>query len=96
MKEKKEPKTFKFNFYWIYAIIFIFFIGLQFIGTEATQPTNWQEFNQKMLQNGKVDKVIIINKEKAYVYIKEEFLTEEQFIKVGKKTFGDAHNEDVF
>ena len=85
-------KGFKFKIYWLYAIIFIFFIGLQFIGTEATQPTNWQEFNQLMLQNGKVDKVVIVNKDKAYVYIKKEFLTEEQFKKVGKKTFGDTPN----
>ena len=85
-------KGFKFKIYWLYAIIFLFFIGLQFIGTEVTQPTNWQEFNQLMLQNGKVDKVVIVNKDKAYVYIKKEFLTEEQFKKVGKKTFGDTPN----
>jgi len=85
-------KGFKFKIYWLYAIIFLFFIALQFIGTEVTQPTNWQEFNQLMLQNGKVDKVVIVNKDKAYVYIKKEFLTEEQFKKVGKKTFGDTPN----
>ena len=85
-------KGFKFKIYWLYAIIFVFFIGLQFIGTEVTQPTNWQEFNQLMLQNGKVEKVVIVNKDKAYVYIKKEFLTEEQFKKVGKKTFGDTPN----
>ena len=85
-------KGFKFKIYWLYAIIFLFFIGLQFIGNEATQPTNWQEFNQLMLQNGKVDKVVIVNKDKAYVYIKKEYLSEEQFKKVGKKSFGDAPN----
>ena len=40
----------------------------------------------------KVDKVVIVNKDKAYVYIKKEFLSEEQFKKVGKKRFGDAPN----
>ena len=98
MDNKKKPglpkgfKDFKFKIYWIYAIIFVFFIGLQFIGTEVTQPTNWQEFNQTMLQNGKVEKVVIVNKEKAYIHIKKEFLSEEQFKKVSKKTFGDAPN----
>ena len=29
-------KGFKFKIYWLYAIIFVFFIGLQFIGTEVT------------------------------------------------------------
>ena len=98
MTNKKKPllpkgfNSFKFNIYWVYAIIFIFFIGLQFIGTETTQTTNWQEFNRSMLQTRKVEKVVIINKEKAYVYIKKEFLSEEQFKKVRNKTFGEATN----
>ena len=59
MKKKqnlpKGFKNFKFKIYWVYALIFLFFIGLQFIGTDVTKPTDWQEFNQKMLQNQKID-----------------------------------------
>jgi len=85
-------KGFKFKIYWIYALIFVFFIGLNFMGTEVSKPTNWQEFNQKMLQTQKVEKVVIVNKEKAYIHIKKEFLYEEQFKEVSKRTFGDALN----
>ena len=88
----KGFKHFKFKIYWIYALIFLFFIGLQFIGTDVTKPTDWQEFNQKMLQNQKVDKIVIVNKEKAYIYIKKEFLSEEEFKEVSKKAFGDTPN----
>jgi cell division protease FtsH len=88
----KDFKGFKFKIYWIYAIIFIFFIGLQLIGTEVTKKSDWQEFNLTMLQNGKVDKVVIVNKEKAYIYIKKEFLSEERFKDVSKKTFGGTPN----
>ena len=88
----KGFKNFKFKIYWIYALIFLFFIGLQFIGTDVTKPTDWQEFNQKMLQNQKVDKIVIVNKEKAYIYIKKEFLSEEEFKEVSKKIFGDTPN----
>ena len=88
----KGFKDFKFKIYWVYALIFLFFIGLQFIGTDVTKPTDWQRFNQKMLQNQKVDKVVIVNKEKAYIYIKKEFLSEEGFKEVSKKTFGDTPN----
>ena len=88
----KGFKNFKFKIYWVYALIFIFFIGLQLVGTEVTQPTNWQEFNQTMLQNGKVEKIVIVNKDKAYIHIKKEFLSEEQFKEVSKKAFGDAPN----
>ena len=98
MSDKKKTnlpgglKGFKFKIYWIYALIFVFFIGLNFMGTEVTKPTNWQEFNQKMLQTQKVEKVVIVNKEKAYIHIKKEFLYEEQFKEVSKRTFGDALN----
>ena len=61
-KKAKFPgdlKGFKFKAYWIYIIIFIFFIGLNLIGTDVTRTTNWQEFNQNMLQQQKVEKVIV-------------------------------------
>ncbi|MBT6650014.1 MAG: ATP-dependent zinc metalloprotease FtsH [Flavobacteriales bacterium] len=98
MSDKKKTnlpgglKGFKFKIYWIYALIFVFFIGLNFMGTEVTKPTNWQAFNQNMLQTQKVEKVVIVNKEKAYIHIKKEFLYEEQFKEVSKRTFGDALN----
>ena len=98
MKNKKKSnlpgdlKGFKFKIYWIYIIIFIFFIGLNFMGTEVTKPTNWQEFNQKMLQEKKVEKVVVVNKEKAYIYIKKNFLSEEEFKDVSKKAFGNTPN----
>ena len=94
-KKKNLPKgfkNFKFKIYWIYALIFVFFIGLQFLGTDVTKKSSWQEINQQMLQNGKVEKIVIINKEKAYIYIKKEFLAEETFKEVSKKSFGDTPN----
>ncbi|MDG1284114.1 MAG: ATP-dependent zinc metalloprotease FtsH [Flavobacteriales bacterium] len=98
MKNKKKQtfkpgfKGFKFQIYWIYVIIFIFFIGLNFMGTEMSKPTNWQEFNSQMLQPQKVDKIVVVNKEKAYIYIDKEFLSEEKFKEISKKRFGDAPN----
>ena len=92
MKKKKIQKGFKFNIYWIYVVIFLFFIGLQFLGNEVAKPTNWQDFNKNLLQSRKVDKIIIVNKEKAFVYIKKEFLSEEQFKNVNKKLIGESIN----
>ena len=98
MKNKKKQtfkpgfKGFKFQIYWIYVIIFIFFIGLNFMGTEMSKPTNWQEFNSQMLQPQKVDKIVVVNKEKAYIYIDKDFLSEEKFKEISKKRFGDAPN----
>ena len=85
-------KGFKFKIYWIYIIIFIIFIGLNLMGTEVTKPTSWQEFNQKMLQQQMVEKVVVVNKEKAFIYIKKDFLSEKQFKDVSKKAYGNTPN----
>ncbi len=92
MKKKKIQKGFKFNIYWIYVVIFLFFIGLQFLGNEVAKPTNWQDFNKNLLQSRKVDKIVIVNKEKAFIYVKKEFLSEEQFKNVNKKLIGESIN----
>ncbi|MDA0890420.1 MAG: peptidase M41, partial [Bacteroidetes bacterium] len=62
------------------------------MGTEVTKPTSWQEFNQKMLQQQKVEKVVVVNKEKAFVYIKKDFLSKAPFKEVSKKKFGNTPN----
>jgi cell division protease FtsH len=87
-----NPKNFKFKIYWVYIIIFLFFVGIQMIGTEKARPTNWKDFNNKMLQEGKVDRLTIVNKEKVFIYIKKEFLSEEQFKNVSKTPIGNSQN----
>tara|TARA_B100001093_G_scaffold520485_1_gene616599 strand:+ start:36471 stop:38411 length:1941 start_codon:yes stop_codon:yes gene_type:complete len=95
MKKQKIPKGFKvikFNIYWIYGAIFLFFLLVQFFGSNSTKQTNWQEFNTKMLQPKKVDKIVIINKEKAFIHINRENLNEEFFQSVNKKNFSETPN----
>ena len=95
MKKQKLPKGFKvikFNIYWIYGAIFLFFLLVQFFGSDSTKQTNWQEFNSKMLQPKKVEKVVIINKEKAFIHIKRENLNEDFFQDVNKKSFSETPN----
>ena len=87
-----NPKNFKFKIYWVYILIFLFFVGIQMIGTEKASPTNWKNFNNKMLQEGKVDKLTIVNKEKVFIYIKKEYLSEEQFKNVSKTPIGNSQN----
>ena len=94
MKNKKEePKGIKFNFYWIYAIIAILFFGIQILNINTISETSWQEFNRKMLQNKEVDKIVVVNRDIAQIYIKREFLKREKYKDVSKKSFGNSINE---
>ncbi len=70
-KGKSDNKKPKFNFYWIYGILILFFIGFQFFGGSGfSQPaeTNPQEF-KTFLKNGDIAKIVIVNKSQAKVFL---------------------------
>ena len=61
-QQPQAPKNiFKFNIIWVDAVIAIIFFGLQMLNFDATKQTSWQEFNREMLQQQKVEKVVIEN-----------------------------------
>ncbi len=69
-----KPKG-KFNFYWIYGILAVFLIGLNFMGsTDTSKETSWGELKQ-MLEKGDIEKLILVNKEIAEIYIKKDKLS---------------------
>jgi len=79
--ENNDKKPFpKFNIYWVYALIAIFFIALNFmnLGGSAKEIT-WQEFQRNMLKNNDVQKIVVINKQKAEVYLKQEALNQDRY-----------------
>ncbi|MCF8228198.1 MAG: ATP-dependent zinc metalloprotease FtsH [Bacteroidales bacterium] len=85
-----KPKG-KFNFYWIYGLLAVIIIGLQFmdLGGDATKTT-WGEVKE-MLADGDVKRLVLINKEKAEIYIKRDALNKERYQEVRDKqgTFGE-------
>jgi AFG3 family protein len=69
---KNNRKGPKFNMYWIYGLIVLALIGLQFFGSNMQSPEkeiSFLEFRQNYLDQGKVKKVIIVNKEVAEVFL---------------------------
>ncbi|MEE3038051.1 MAG: ATP-dependent zinc metalloprotease FtsH [Bacteroidota bacterium] len=92
-KKKEEPKGLKFNFYWIYAIVAVLFFGIQIFNIEGAKETSWQTFNRTMLQDKEVDKVVIVNREVAQIYLKESALDKEEHNSVSQKPFGGSTNK---
>ena len=73
-KKKLDPKKPKFSAYWIYAAIIIIFLGLNLFGDGGfSEPakTNPAEFKD-YLRNGDIEKVEIINRNQARVYLTQE------------------------
>src|SRR5690606_37195683 len=64
----------KFSAYWIYAAIIIIFLGINFFGGGGfNEPakTNPAEF-ENFLRSGDVERVVIVNRNQAKVYLTEE------------------------
>ena len=92
-KKKKNPKKIKFNFYWIYAIIAVLFFGIQIFNVDTAKETSWQTFNRTMLQDKEVEKVVIVNREVAQIFLKESALDKEEHKSVSQKPFGSSTNK---
>ena len=89
-KSEKHNKP-KFNIYWVYGILAIALFAFQFLnfGSNPMQ-TNWHDFRNKMLFNHDVEKVVVINKEKVEVYIKQDRLKSGRYEELFKSNFNSA------
>ncbi len=90
-QENKNPEKKKMppmnNWWWVYLLI----IGLllaQWLSmggfTAGPQETNWMDFKSEMLAQGAVDHIVVVNKERAEVFIKGEKLGQGRFEKIPK------------
>ncbi len=79
----------RFNFYWIYAAIFLLFVGIQIYGSfnRNFKKTNFQEL-QTMLKDKDVEKIKIINQREVQIFIKSEILKK-------KDRYKDLRNKSI-
>jgi ATP-dependent metalloprotease FtsH len=92
----KFPKV-KFNFYWVYGILALFFIGLQILNWGGTtKEIGWGEL-KLMLENQEVEKLLLVNKEEAKVYIKKDKLLLDKYKAVRPtKSIGEPGPQYVY
>mgnify|MGYP000821942578 CR=1 FL=1 len=63
----KRPR---FNIYWVWALIAVLLVGWSLMGSsDVAQKTNWDNV-KVMIEKGDVQKIDIINKESAEVFLK--------------------------
>lgn len=74
--DKKKPKGPKFNAYWIYGLIALVFIAVQYYLSNSSGPveTNWSEVKSTMLANNDIERIVVVNEKKANIYIKDNSL----------------------
>ena len=79
---KKKPLKefkFKFNFYWVYGILFALILGYQFFnsGDLATKELSANEF-ETILNDDDIERIVIANDDVAQLYIKSEAIEKEK------------------
>src|ERR1043165_8576271 len=70
---KAPRKGPRFNIYWVYGIIILAILGLQFFSGafgSAEKSITFQDFRLHYLDSGKVAKVVVVNKDYAEIYLK--------------------------
>ena len=72
----------KFNIYWLYIVLFAIFIGMQFLNFDTKKiEIDYRTFAYDMLQPGDVEKIVVINRELAEIYIKPDRLHDAKYKK---------------
>ncbi len=87
--KKNDIKKPKFNNYWIYIAIILLFFGIQFFGGSSwSQPakTSQAQF-EEFLRDGDVEKVEVVNKKIAQVYLTPEAKEKEIHAKKKNNSF---------
>ncbi len=94
--KNRIPKV-KFNFYWVYGLLALVFLGLNLMNFGGTTKTiGWGEL-KPMLENQDVEKILLVNKEQAEIYIKKDKLTQPKYKDVrDNKSMGTPSPQYVY
>ncbi len=91
----KKPKGngFKFNIYWVYILLFVGLIGMQFFAmksnpNEITQQDFIVNFVSDSLKRHDIDKIVIVNQKFAEVYLTATALKKPEYNDVKGTNFG--------
>lgn len=91
----KKPKGngFKFNIYWVYILLFVGLIGMQFFAmksnpNEITQQDFIVNFVSDSIKRHDIDKIVIVNQKFAEVYLTSTALKKPEYNDVKGTNFG--------
>lgn len=89
MDQKIKPKSTGkkgFNIYWVYGILFVIFIALNFLDFSPKAKEIDLYRLQSMISSQDVEKIIVVNREKAEIFIKPDALKKNNYDDLGDKS----------
>jgi cell division protease FtsH len=91
----KSPKG-KFNLYWVYAILAVVFFTVYIMNkSSSAEKIEWRNLRE-ILMDGDVGKIILVNKETAEIFIKEDKLSKSKYDDIRKKGLGGSSSPQYY
>ena len=87
------PSGKRFNRWWLYLFVLALLLLPSLLNIFSTgKEITWQQFERDILSRKAVEKIEVVNNEKAEVYIKKELANDTMFKDAFKPTFGTGIN----
>ncbi|MCS6991884.1 MAG: ATP-dependent zinc metalloprotease FtsH [Chitinophagales bacterium] len=91
-QQKPDKPKGRINMYWIYGMLLVGLIVIQFIPfTHSARLISFEEFESNMLRAGDVEKLVVVNREYVKVYIKPERLSDPKYKEVATTPFNTTN-----
>ncbi|MBK7335954.1 MAG: ATP-dependent zinc metalloprotease FtsH [Saprospirales bacterium] len=88
-KKPSSPGNFFQGLWWVYLLIAILLISQWWMwGTPAAKETTWLDFQNNMLVQNDVSSIVVLNQERAEIYIKPERLGSGAYQEIPKENEG--------
>ncbi len=83
----------KFSSYWIYGLLAVFLLALNFYGLTGSspEPLKWGDF-ERMVREGDISDLQLINDKEVHVYLKEDAMDKYKALKPAVSKFGSRPN----
>ncbi|MBW6492048.1 MAG: ATP-dependent zinc metalloprotease FtsH [Lentimicrobium sp.] len=94
---KPKPVKPKFSFYWIYALLALLIIGLQFMNWSTPSKNIGEGELKEMLLNQEIERLVLVNREFAEIYLKKDKLQLEKYKDLpSSENFGAAKPQFIY
>ena len=87
--QEPNPPSGGFGYSWFYLMLFLFLLVISFFfnPVSGTKEITWSFFQDSLLTKHKVEKIVVVNKETAEIYIKKENLNDPKNKGAAEKKF---------
>jgi len=86
--QKPTPSGTGFKLWWIYIPALLLFWLYPLLNNSSSKEITWQQFEKDLISRKAVEKIVIINNERAEIYIKKEMANDSTFTKMLKSSGG--------